>query len=201
MSWGGTYQLVTIRYESPVKSHKNTGLSYQFLQGFRIDFYMAFVSILTGLSYQLWQDFRMIFYRVFVSILQGFRIDFYWVFATLLQSYFNVRAVSMISSHILMTRLPYWDSYCTKNYVTKKFKSTKRDIQKTETYKLYSFSEFLFQWQQEITTAKKHIYIYRERKKIEGAKTPNNIERRVHNNFLDFKSTPFRNHCDIYECI
>ena len=35
-----------------------------------------------------------------------------------------------------------------------------------------------------------YIYIYREKKKkIEGAKTPNNIQRTVHNNFLDFKST------------
>jgi hypothetical protein len=78
-----------------------------FLQGSRIDFDRVFVSILTGSSYR--------FYKVHLSVLQGFRINFDRAFVPLLQDHRNVKAVSVISSQILLTefvlRLVFYQNY------------------------------------------------------------------------------------------
>ena len=57
-------------------------------QGFRIDF---------------WQGFRIIFYIAFLSSLQGFRNNFDRVFVSFLQGYRNIKGFSMIFSQMLLT--------------------------------------------------------------------------------------------------
>ena len=71
----------------------------------------AFVSLLTGLSYR--------FYLVPLSVLQGFRINFDRAFVPLLQGHRNVKAVSVISSQMLLTefvlRLVFYQNYNEKS--------------------------------------------------------------------------------------